>query len=385
MFFIVVLLVWTAMHVYVLWRVATVPSVSRSIPRAWLIGVAAFLWLSIFLGRILSRAGAGFLGKAVEWVSVHWLGVLFLLLICLLTADIVTGFGHLLPRVAPAARKAAFVAAAILCVIALVQARRSPLVRDYEVTLPGLAATSDGTTVVVISDTHLGAMLGERWLNERIAQVQALKPDLIILAGDIVEGDSPDEGMLIPAFRRLSAPLGVFAVTGNHEYYAGLAPSVRLLENAGIQVLRDRWVELRPRFILAGVDDLTSRRRYRRDIDFFVERALANRPPGSATVYISHSPLQAEKAASLGAGLMLSGHTHNGQIWPFTYFVKRMYPLLAGEYDVNGMKAIVCRGTGTWGPRMRLWGREEIVRVVLRSPAKQQAASGQPQEAGSNK
>ena len=98
-------------------------------------------------------------------------------------------------------------------------------------------------------------------------------------------------------------------------------------------------------------------------------KALSGRPPG-ATVFLSHTPWETEKAAGAGAGLMLSGHTHGGQIWPFSYMVRLRYPLLGGRYDVNGMTVIVCRGTGTWGPRMRLWRPGEILRITLRSPGK---------------
>ncbi len=95
--------------------------------------------------------------------------------------------------------------------------------------------------------------------------------------------------------------------------------------------------------------------------------ALAGRPPG-AGILLSHAPTRAEEASRAGAGLMLSGHTHGGQIWPFGYLVGLRYPLLAGEYRVGGTTVLVCRGTGTWGPRMRLWHPGEILRVVLRRP-----------------
>jgi predicted MPP superfamily phosphohydrolase len=115
---------------------------------------------------------------------------------------------------------------------------------------------------------------------------------------------------------------------------------------------------------LAGVDDLTSSRRSGGAVDH-VSKALADRPPG-ATVLLSHTPWQYEEAARAGVGLMLSGHTHGGQIWPFGYLVRLFYPLLAGRYEVADMPVIVSRGTGTWGPRMRLWHRGEILRVTLR-------------------
>jgi predicted MPP superfamily phosphohydrolase len=114
---------------------------------------------------------------------------------------------------------------------------------------------------------------------------------------------------------------------------------------------------------MVGVDDLTAIHRSGQDGDP-ISKALAGRPQG-ATILLSHTPWQADKAAKAGVSLMLSGHTHGGQIWPFDYLVKRVYPLLEGRYEVDGMTVIVCRGTGTWGPRMRLWRPSEILLTVV--------------------
>jgi hypothetical protein len=154
-------------------------------------------------------------------------------------------------------------------------------------------------------------------------------------------------------------------VTGNHEYYAGLDRSVALLEAAGYTVLRDRAAAIAPGLVIAGVDDLGARKQFGLN-DRVLGQALANRLPG-AVVLLSHSPVQADKAAALGVGLMLSGHTHNGQIWPFNYLVRLSNPLVGGRYEVGGMTVIVGRGTGTWGPRMRLWQPGEILLITLRS------------------
>ncbi len=374
MFLVFILLVWTAMHAYVFWRVASLPWVAQHLPRTLLFAAAAALWISYIGARFLDRAGLEIIGRPLEWVGSYWLGLLFLTFVCVLATDILTGFGLLLPGWAPTARALAVPAAVVLFAIALVQGVRGPSVGRYEVPMPGLPAENDGTVVVVLSDTHLGNMIGKRWLEARLAQIEALKPDLLIMAGDIVEGDTARETTLLPLLRRFHAPFGVWAVTGNHEFYAGLDDSLRLFESAGWKPLRDRWFEVRPGLVIAGVDDLTARRRYRADIGVFVDKALANRPANAATIFVSHSPLEIERAANDGVGLTLSGHTHNGQLWPFTYIVRRVYPLVAGRYQIGGTTAIVCRGTGTWGPRMRLWGRGEILRIVLRSPAGKQAA-----------
>lgn len=368
MFGLAALALWILLHLYVYRRVGSVPAVARRVPR-WLLAAAiVFLAWSYLLARILERLGAGLAAQALEFLGATWIGVLFLLFVGLLALDLVTAFGYFWPRRAPALRAGMLLVVAALSLIALVQGMRAPVVRSYEVHLAGLPPEQDGTVVVLLSDMHLGTMLGERWLDARLRQVQALRPDLIVLAGDIVEGDDQSERALLPALRRLQAPLGVWAVTGNHELHFGAGYTPGVLEEAGVHLLRDRWVELRPGLVLAGVDDLTSRRRSSPDLAAFVDRALAGHP-SSATLFVSHSPWQAERAAQDGASLMLAAHTHGGQIWPLGYLVELVYPMLGGEYNVAGMPVIVCRGTGTWGPRMRLWRPGEIVRVVLRSPA----------------
>ena len=141
-----------------------------------------------------------------------------------------------------------------------------------------------------------------------------------------------------------------------------------LFREASFKLLRNGWAEVRPGLVLAGVDDLTARRR-NGQVGDPISQALVGCPPG-ATILLSHTPWQAERAAKARVGLMLSGHTHGGQIWPFDYLVRSRYPLLEGLYEVDGMTVIVCRGTGTWGPRMRLWRPSEILRVTLRGEGK---------------
>ena len=221
----------------------------------------------------------------------------------------------------------------------------------------------DGTVIVALSDLHLDALFQKRWLTERIDQVESLQPDLIVLLGDIFEGHGTPHKDLLATINRLSAPLGVWAVLGNHEFYGRIDKSEIQVKKTGVTWLRNKWVELRPGLILAGVDDLTVHRRSEKNGDL-VKKALLNRPAG-ATILLSHTPVDIEKAANAGADLMLCGHTHGGQIWPFGYLVKRVYPYFEGLYKVEDMTVIVSRGTGTWGPRMRLWHPGEILHITL--------------------
>ncbi|MGV8039014.1 MAG: metallophosphoesterase [Thermoanaerobaculaceae bacterium] len=184
-----------------------------------------------------------------------------------------------------------------------------------------------------------------------------------MITGDLVDSDSRHVERMLPVLKRLRAPLGVFAVSGNHEFYAGIDRSVALMQEAGFTVLRDRAVEVRPGLVLAGIDDLTARRQFATPGDP-MSSALDSRPPG-ATILLSHTPWRAADVAAKGVALMLSGHTHDGQIWPFNYLVRLQYPLAGGRYEVGGMQMLVSRGTGTWGPRMRLWRPSEIWLLTL--------------------
>jgi uncharacterized protein len=357
--------IWAGMHCYVFWRLSSIPWVGSHIPHLALWVAAGVLWASYPLARMLDARGLQAVSWPLEYLAANWIGLLFLLFWALLLIDVVTLGGWAFARHAPMLRGWAVVSAGTLALIALLQAVRQPVVTDYEVPLPGLPPERDGTVLVVVSDLHLGNLLGHSWLTHLTDRLNAMKPDLLVVAGDLVDGNVGRVEPLRQVLQRLQAPLGVWAVTGNHEFYAGLERSVRLFREAGFHVLRDENAQVVPGLVLAGVDDLTAREQFGMP-DRAIEKALTNRPTG-ATILLSHSPWRAEKAAAAGAGLMLSGHTHNGQLWPFSYLVGLRYPLLSGRYQLNGMAVIVCRGTGTWGPRMRLWQPSEIVRIKLRA------------------
>jgi len=335
----------TLMHIYVFWRAVSVPFLKRHVPRKLLIGAGIVLWACFFFGRVLGHNGTGALASTLELLGMNWMATIFLIFVPLLAVDIVTGFGFFLPRLSPSLRGIALVIGGVLSVIALVQGLRLPVIQNYEVYLSGLPEEMDDMVLVAMSDLHLGSLLGERWLEACVTRVQAQQPDIIVLLGDLFEGHGKPQGELLPVLRRLSAPLGVWVVPGNHEFHGSQNTGIALIREAGFQLLRNRWAEVRPGLVLAGVDDLTASRRSGRGEDL-IAKALAGRPPG-ATILLSHTPWDADKAAKAGVGLMLSSHTHGGQIWPFGYLVKRVYPLFEGRYEVDGMTVIVCRGTRT--------------------------------------
>ena len=367
LFFAVALAVWTGMNGYVIWRATSLPRLSGRVARValWVGGV--LLWMSYVAVRILSHGTTSASARIAELVGANWIGIVFLLFVFLFLVDIVTGFGSNLSSAAPRLRACALLVGLLLSAFALLQGFRAPIVQAYEVQLPGLPPSSDGRVIIFASDFHLGTILGEEWLRARIDQIQAERPDVIILGGDILEGDDPSERNLASSLNRLSAPLGVWVVTGNHEFHAETRNgNNNVLESVGLHVLHDQCAPLEPGLALAGVDDLVSRRR-NANTSAFVNEAIHACRSARTVVFASHAPSNVDAAAKAGAQVMLSGHTHNGQIWPFGYFVRFLNPYHSGAYEVDGMHLFVSRGAGTWGPRMRLWSRGEIIRITLKA------------------
>lgn len=351
-------------HVYVFWRLISVPFLKNNFSEKYIVSAGILLWTLFFVGRVYGHSGTGVLARIIEFVGMNWMAALFLIFVSLLAVDFITGFGFLLPRLAPKLRGGALIVGVILTVIALIQGMRPPVIENYEVEISGLPDEMNDTVILAMSDLHIGSLFDKKWLEKRITQVQEEQPDLIVLLGDLFEGHGQPLDELLPILRRLSAPLGVWAVNGNHENHGHNNSSI-LIEDAGFQLLNNRWAGIRPGLILAGVDNLHTFRSSGQVSDL-ISKTLQDKPPGT-TILLSHSPRQYEKAAQAGVDLMLSGHTHGGQIWPFDYLVKRFYPLFEGRYEVDNMTAIVCRGTGTWGPRMRLWEPSVILRITLRT------------------
>jgi predicted MPP superfamily phosphohydrolase len=358
------------MSLYVGWRTGAVPRVRRWLPWYARAVLLAALGSSLMAAEAVDEAGWPLLAWVLAAAGAYWLGILLLLTVGFLAADLLTVFGLIFRRHLTSIRTWALAAGLTLSAIALVQGNRPPVVREHEVRLPGLRHEDDGLVLAFVSDTHLGTMIGKAWLERLVARVSALQPDLIVLGGDIVEGDAPSERELLPTLRGLRAPLGVCAVAGNHDRF-GRGDMLQAMEAAGVRVLRNEWTEIRQGLAMAGVEGGRTRRPN-------VAGSLAGRPAGAATVLISHAPAAVEEAARAGVGLMLAGHTHDGQIWPFRYVVRTQFRHLAGRYDVGGMSLIVSRGAGTWGPRMRLWLPGEILKVTLRAAGRRTGAPRPP-------
>ncbi len=364
----VVLGIWLLEHLYVGWRLSSLPLFAAPKARQGLLVGLAVAFVSYPLGRWLFHLGWQETGRVLEYLGALWMGALFFLLAAFLVVDALTLFGLIIRPWVPVLRSAAVVVALGAAATAWVGGLMPPQTVELEVEMPGLRAGADGLVVTHLSDLHLGTLIGERRLRTVIERIDATQPDLVAITGDLVDGDAGVVEALLPRLRTLRAPLGVFAVLGNHEYYAGAERSRTLLTDAGFAVLDNAAIQVAPGLWVAGVPDgRGSAQTGEREDD--LREALAGVGDGDAIVLLQHSPENEGEVAASGVGLMLDGHTHGGQIWPFHYLVRRAFTHMAGVHRVGSMTQVVSRGAGQWGPPMRLFARSEILRITLRTPA----------------
>ncbi|WP_224242979.1 metallophosphoesterase [Hyalangium gracile] len=244
-----------------------------------------------------------------------------------------------------------------------------PVVNRVAVRLPGLPKALDGFTLVQVSDIHVGPVIQRRFMDAMVAQCNALKPDLVCITGDLVDGSVDELGHAVSALTNLRSRHGSYFVTGNHEYYSGDEEWTQALERMGIPVLRNRHVRIgepNASFDLVGVDDWAAARSgFSQGYD--LKQALVGRDPERAAVLLAHQPANWREASKAGIGLQLSGHTHGGQFFPFNLAVAAIWEYDAGHFEENGRHLYVSRGTGFWGPPVRIAAPPEIVHVTLLS------------------
>ncbi len=366
-FLTIVLTIWLGQHLYVGWRLWSVPIFAAPAARRLLLVGLILGLFSYPLGRILYATGWHVTGRALEYAGAVWMGTLFLLLAFLVIVDVVTLGGTVLRPWVGTLRVAALTLTLAAAVVAILSARLGPRIVRLEVPVARLPDAAEGLTIAHLSDVHLGTILGPSFLDRLIAKTDALEPDVIAITGDLVDGDPGVVEEMLPQLATLRAPMGVFAVLGNHEYYAGRDRARRLLADAGFTVLDNQSVQIVPGLHLAGIPDARgSAQTGEPEAD--LDRALDGVGEGAPVVLLQHAPEKERRAADAGVDLMLNGHTHGGQLWPFHLAVKKAYPHYAGLYKVGSMTQIVSRGSGQWGPPMRFLAPSEIYLITLRQP-----------------
>lgn len=369
-------------------RDTRLPRRASYVATALIILLASSLPLLMLVWAGWSRTNA----PLVNFVAFSWLGMSFYLVMLLLASDAVRAGLWLWRRGRPA------VPAAVSGEPAVTETRRVFVARgvaggallaaggigsfgmraalwdittpEIHVTLPRLPRALDGFSIALLTDVHIGPLLDGRFLRHLVEQTNALKPDLIAIGGDLIDGSVPQIGHHVAELRHLKSKYGTYFVTGNHEYYAGAGQWVDFLRSLGIHVLINSRVPIGDEgasFDLVGLPDFHAGRVGAEEPQ--IAKAIMGRDPERELIVLAHQPVQIQQAAIAGAGLQLSGHTHGGQLYPFGALTRLVQPYLAGLYRHTGTdtQIYVSRGSGFWGPPMRVLAPAEISLLRLSS------------------
>ncbi|TXS11097.1 metallophosphoesterase [Streptomyces sp. adm13(2018)] len=241
---------------------------------------------------------------------------------------------------------------------------RGPRVKRVTVPLARIPRAAHGYRIAVVSDIHLGPILGRAHTQRIVDTINSTQPDLIAVVGDLVDGTVENLGPAAEPLAQLRARHGSFFVTGNHEYFSGADAWVDHVRELGLRPLRNERVEIAAGFDLAGVDDIAGESEGQGP-DF--GRALGDRDRARAAVLLAHQPIVVHDAVRHGVDLQLSGHTHGGQLWPGNYLAELANPTVAGLERYGDTQLFVSRGAGAWGPPVRVGAPSDITLVELAS------------------
>ena len=381
-FFSVLSVVGFALHYYFWMRLVRDPSWSQPWPQIgqWtLIGFGILVPLTMICYRFIPRS----LATPLAWVAYLWMGVAFYLFLATVSTELLRHLADFVLKLSSEpivdesrrlllARASAGLAGLTTGAAAIISIRGATdlQVEEVEVRLKKRPKQLEGFSIIQLSDIHVGPILGQSFVKNIVEVTNGLKPDLVAITGDLVDGSVAELKEHVAPLAELKARHGSFFITGNHEYYSGADSWVQEIRRLGINPLQNEHTiigDAGASFVLAGVNDYTAGR-FHPNSKPDVKKALTNIDREKAVVLLAHQPKEIENAAAAGVDLQLSGHTHGGQIWPFGHLVSLVQPYLAGLYRHNEATQIyVNRGTGCWGPPMRLGAPAEITKIILKS------------------
>ena len=350
---------------------------TKKIGRWIMIGLSCLL----LIGIPTSRFVGGDVGEVLGWSAYIWMGCLLLFTTPLFVVDIFRFIGGRLPSqkakgpdpdrrqfLSRGVAAATVLGASTAGAVGVNTALDEPELKKIGVTLTDLPDGLKGFRIAQLSDIHIGATIKGDFLRTVVARVNALKPDMVAITGDLVDGSVERLGPHTACLADLRSTHGTFFVTGNHEYYSGADEWIAELTRLGIKVLRNEHVTLEhggDKIDIVGVDDWRARGfgdSHKHDPD----KACAGRDPHRKAIMLAHQPKSIHDAARLNMDLVLSGHTHGGQIWPFSLAVRLVQPYVSGlnQHSERTWIYVHC-GTGFWGPPMRVGVNAEIALLTL--------------------
>lgn len=375
-FFSIVIVIYGSLNFYIFIRgLQAIPAGSSW--RTWFPIIFWIIASTFILARILERTYPCLFTGIITWIGSFWLGFMlffFLTVILIDLARLFNSFQHFfplsfyanLPQTRIVTLFIVLGLSVIFVAVSFINAR-IPRIKELNITISKPNATPGELTVVMASDIHLGTIIASRKANRLVEKINAMNPDLVLFAGDIVDEDLAPviNNNLGEALSGIKSSLGVFAITGNHEYIGGVGPAVEYLEKHGVRMLRDTAILINEQFYLVGRDDRDKPRftgKPRKELEDILVAVDTSYP----VILMDHQPFNLVKHSTMGIDLQLSGHTHHGQLWPFNYITNAIYEVSWGYKQIGKTHFYVSSGYGTWGPPLRLGNRPEIVKINLR-------------------
>ncbi len=344
------------------------------------------LWLKISLASlaiwllVAMVAGRNWPNAFTEFmvlIAYYWLGFAVYLFVLGFSCEILSGIavltkapkwsGYSFETIRHAIGLVTFSIAILLSIAGIIVANGKLVVRQIEYQTEKLDPSLNGFKIVMVSDIHLGAVNRLGFANKVATAINDRNPDLVVIPGDVADGDRHHLPEKIAGLNNIHAKYGKFWSTGNHEYYTGTGMVTNSMAASGIPVLRNSAIPIADgKIFVAGVNDPTDKSMGGEGCD--IRKALSEIDRTKPVILLSHQPRQFRDAFQLGADIMLSGHTHGGQTWPFNYIVDRVWEIPRGShYEGKGL-LYVSVGCGTWGPPMRLSQPPELVEITLKRP-----------------
>ncbi len=374
-FFSIVLVIYGLLNTYIFTRfLQCIPAGSSF--RVWAIVLFWVVAGSFIVARFLERIYPCDFTEVMTWIWSFWLGAMAYFVMAVLLLDFARLINHFIP-IFPQIfyadyQKTKLITLFITTGIVMITITagfinaRNPVVRTLDLNIAKSVQGSKTLKIAMASDIHLATLVGKRGASRLVRMINGLHPDIILLAGDLVDED------LKPVIRRnlgetlsnFYAPLGVYAITGNHEYIGGAEEAVAYLTAHNIKFLSDTAELIDNRFYLAGRDDRDKTRFTGKPRKPLVD-ILNGVDHSYPIILMDHQPFQLSIPEQLGVDLQLSGHTHHGQIWPFNYITNAIYEVSWGYKKKGNTNFYVSCGYGTWGPPMRIGNRPEVVSITL--------------------
>jgi predicted MPP superfamily phosphohydrolase len=367
LFLVTFLLLYGGMHYYLFRKIASAFELSGS-AITLLVPVMAVMMAAPILVRVTEKSGFEKTAMTLAFTGYTWMGILFLVFVASISIDVFRSVVHLcgylmhrdLSAILPTDRQA-FLAASLLSAGISVYGYREALdfrCEKVHIRTDKLPKDVGRLTIVQISDVHLGLIVGERRIRAIMEEIRKAKPDLLVSTGDLVDGQMDTLSSMAEELAGCKPRYGKIAVTGNHEFYAGIDHSLDFTRRAGFSILRGETVNIGENLVVAGVDDPAGERFGMPHVPEYDLLKKADRQ--RITILLKHRPVVLPDSIGL-FDLQLSGHIHKGQIFPFNLVTRLFYPVSTG-LSLPGKASFlyVSRGTGTWGPPIRFLAPPEI-------------------------